>query len=194
MPQRFPIRAGLAAALLVILSACTSPEVTSGINDPYEAANRKNHERNRKIDRNFLRPVAYAYGENVPQPIRNGVRNFAGNLSVPGDIVNNILQFRLDDAIHNSVRFMVNTTIGIGGVLDPGTAIGLDARDTDFGETLYVWGVGEGPYRELPAMGPSTTRDAVGKGVDMFLNPLGRVVRKPERYALPFTRCGGRAG
>lgn len=184
----------LAVLLCLLLAACATPEVSSGIHDPYEATNRKIHENNRKIDRNVLRPVAYAYGETVPEPIRIGVGNFSNNLSLPGDVVNNILQFRLDDAIHNTVRFMVNTTIGLGGILDPGTAIGLDARETDFGETLHVWGVAEGAYLELPSLGPSTQRDAVGKGVDILLNPLSYVVRKPERYALPASGVAARLG
>jgi len=184
----------LAVLGCLLLAACATPEVASGIHDPYEVTNRKIHESNRNIDRKVLRPVAYAYGESVPEPVRIGVSNFADNLSLPGDVVNNILQFRLDDAIHNTVRFMVNTTIGLGGVLDPGTAIGLTARETDFGETLHVWGVGEGAYLELPSLGPSTQRDAVGRGVDIFLNPLSYIVRKPERYALPASGVAARLG
>lgn len=194
MPQYFTSRAVLAAALLVFLSACATPEVTSGINDPYEVTNRKIHERNRQTDRNILRPVAYAYGENVPEPIRKGASNFAGNLSLPGDIVNNLLQFRIEDALHNTVRLMFNSTIGIGGLFDPGTRVGLTGKETDFGETLHVWGVEEGAYLELPALGPSTQRDAVGKGVDIFLNPLRYVVRTPERYAQPATGVMARLG
>jgi len=194
MSQSSRIKTGLAIACLVLLSACATPEVTSGIYDPYEESNRKTHERNRKVDRNVLRPVAYEYGQNVPEPIRIGIGNFSDNLSLPKSIVNDILQLQLDDAIHNSVRFLVNTTIGLAGVLDPGSKIGLEARDSDFGQTLHVWGFNEGAYLELPAFGPSTTRDAVGKGVDLFLNPLGYVVRKPESYAMPVSGVLNRLG
>ena len=194
MPRFFTARAALAATVLALLSACATPEVSSGINDPYEVTNRKIHERNRKTDRNILRPVAYAYGENVPEPIRIAVSNFSDNLSLPGHVVNNLLQFRIEDALHNTVRFMFNTTIGLGGVLDPGTRLGLTGTDTDFGETRYVWGVNEGAYLELPSLGPSTQRDAVGKGVDLFLNPLSYVVRTPERYAKPATGVLSRLG
>ncbi len=192
MLQSSGCRLALAAMLLAVLSACATPEVTSGINDPYEVTNRKIHERSRNMDRKVLRPAAFAYGENVPEPVRIGVNNFADNLGLPGDVVNNLLQLRIEDALQNTVRFMFNSTIGLGGVLDPGTKVGLTARSTDFGETLHVWGVPEGAYMVLPLVGPATERDAVGKGVDILLNPLRYVLGTPERYAQPVAGGMGR--
>lgn len=170
--------------LVMALTACARPEATGGIHDPYEANNRNVHDANREVDRTRLRPTSYSYGRNVPEPVRRGVSNFATNLSLPGDVINNVLQFRLGDALQNTGRFLVNSTVGLGGILDPGSKIGLVREETDFGETLYVWGVAEGSYLEIPLLGPSTTRDAVGKGVDFFLDPVGSVIGKPEIYAV----------
>ena len=179
---RFPTI--LSIVLVLVLSACARPEATGGLHDPYEVNNRNVHEANREIDRNNLRPTAYSYGENVPEPVRRGVSNFATNLSLPGDVINNLLQFRIGDALQNTGRFLVNSTVGLGGILDPGSKIGLERQATDFGETLYVWGVGEGAYLELPLLGPSTTRDAIGPGVDVFLDPVGSAFGSPEIYAV----------
>ena len=91
---------------------------------------------------------------------------------MPGTVLNDVLQLRIDHAIENTLRFAINTTIGIGGFLDPATAAQVYGRSTDFGETLAVWGVTEGNYVELPLFGPSTDRDALGKVVDFAIDPL----------------------
>ncbi len=170
----------LVLAMVTLLSACATTQPATGINDPYERVNREIHESNVRIDRKVLRPASLDYGNNVPDPMRRGISNFASNLALPGIVVNDVLQFKLADALQNTSRFLINSTVGLGGILDPGTRIGLEERGTDFGETLYVWGVGEGPYLELPSLGPSTTRDAVGKGVDMIINPVRYLVGWPE--------------
>jgi phospholipid-binding lipoprotein MlaA len=108
-----------------------------------------------------------------------------------------VLQLRLGKAVHNTLRFAVNTTVGIGGIFDPATKLGLDAKETDFGETLYVWGVDEGYFVELPVIGPSTARDAFGRVVDYALDPVRLLVPKPESYvatvAQAFDKVGSRA-
>ncbi len=175
----------LALVFSGLLGGCGTPEIASGINDPYEEVNRRNHEKIVNGDRSFLRPAAYGYAGAVPKPVRTGISNFAANLGLPSDVLNNLLQLRLPDAMHNSVRFLVNSTVGLGGVLDPGSRIGLTARDTDFGETLHVWGAGEGVYVVFPGVGPSTTRDVVGKGVDLLINPVWYLVGLPEVLAYP---------
>ena len=185
MLKKSKVSAVLPLAFACILSACGTPEIASGIFDPYEDVNRRNHEKIIQSDRSFLRPAAYGYAETVPSPIRSGITNFAANLSLPSDVLNNLLQFRFPNAMHNTVRFLVNSTVGLGGVLDPSSRIGLVARDTDFGETLYVWGAGEGAYLELPSIGPSTTRDAIGKGVDLLINPVWYLVGVPEVLVYP---------
>ena len=170
--------AGLAG--IGLLTACTPPQGPGEINDPFETRNREVHEANKKLDRNFVRPSSQRYGRAVPKPMRQGIENFSDNLALPGMVVNDVLQLRLDDAIWNSGRFLFNSTIGLAGIMDPASDIGITERSTDFGETLHVWGFGEGAYVELPVLGPSTERDAVGKVVDFALNPVGRVLGWPE--------------
>lgn len=164
------------------LSACAREPVPAAINDPNETTNRRVHAFNRGVDKALLRPAASAYGSVVPEPIERGVANFASNLDGPGDVVNNVLQANPADALQNSVRFLVNTTVGIGGLFDPATAMGLTGAPTDFGETLHVWGAKEGRYVEVPFLGPSTTRDFAGTLVDVGLNPLRLVFEAPETY------------
>ncbi len=168
--------------LTVGLVACGPAALPPGdtIVDRDEVINREAHAFNRELDRTLIRPIATAYGTAVPQPVRQGVSNFASNLDQPGYVVNNILQLRLGQAMQNTARFLVNSTIGIGGLLDPASAIGPTAAETDFGETLHIYGFGEGDYLELPVLGPSTRRDAVGTVVDVALNPVRIFVPAPE--------------
>ncbi len=183
MRKRCGVALGLAVSLL--LSACSVPGpggAPGGIHDPYEETNRRNHEINRAIDRGLLRPAGKGYTTVVPVPVADTVSNFADNLSLPGMVVNNVLQGDFGGAVHNSFRFFVNTVFGIGGLGDPASEVGIDAVETDFGETLHVWGVPEGAYVELPLFGPSTERAAFGKAVDFVIDPLGFVLPKPEKY------------
>lgn len=170
---------------LLGLTACSTPQVARGVNDPYEAQNRKIHSFNKSIDRNVLRPLAVGYGEVVPEPVRQGVGNVADNLATPGYFVNDMLQGNIEHAGSNFVRFLVNTSFGFGGLLDVATDMGIPQREADFGETLYVWGVAEGAYLETPVLGPTTERRRVGRLVDFFTNPLRYAVSDPESYALP---------
>ncbi len=178
-PLRFPGKlrtlAGLAA--VVCVASCGPATLPTGYDDPREAQNREIHDFNRSIDRALLRPASTGYDSVVPEPLKTGVSNVARNLDAPGDIVNGILQGRPADAGENTLRFAVNTVFGIGGLFDVSTALGMDGRSTDFGETLHVWGVGEGNYLEFPFLGPTTERDLIGTGVDIALNPM--------RYVLP---------
>lgn len=164
----FPV-AGLG---LVLLAACSPAPTPNRINDPNEARNRRVHEFNKSVDQGVLRPVSQVYGTVVPEPVRMVIGNFFGNLDMPRVIVNDLLQANLGDAAHNTFRFGVNTIFGLGGLVDPASDGGLTLRDSDFGETLHVWGVGEGNYKEALLSGPSTTRDSWGGLVDLALNPL----------------------
>jgi len=168
--------------VLVGLAGCTAATGTGEFNDPYEAQNRVVHEANRDLDRGIVGPSASAYGSVVPKPVQQGIDNFSGNLGTPGQMVNNLLQGDVEHLVENSFRLVINTTIGIGGIFDPAKSIGMAGRDTDFGETLYVWGVDEGAYLELPVLGPSTERDAAGKVADFVLDPLRYVLPSPEKY------------
>ncbi len=169
---------------MIGLVSCGPAPVADGINDPHEARNRSIHHFNLAMDRNVLRPVARGAERVLPAPVEQGVVNFASNLELPGSVVNNILQLRLGKAIENTLRFGINTTIGIGGLFDPATAAGVLGKPSDFGETLHVWGLGEGSYVELPLFGPSTDRDAVGKAVDFVLDPLKLVFPKGSKIPL----------
>lgn len=186
----------LAASLAAGLAGCGPAPIESGINDPFEAHNRQVHSLNKRVDRALLGPGSQAYGTAVPEPVRQGVQNVASNLDMPRMVVNDILQGRVEDAVANSFRFAVNSTFGLAGLLDPATDMGLNARDTDFGETLHVWGLREGRYLELPLLGPSTERDAAGKVADFALNPLRYAAPTAERNAITglsvFSRFGDR--
>ena len=175
-------RASLSLCLsAAVLAGCTAASDVNGINDPYEETNRAWHNTNIALDRSVIKPVSTAYGTVVPDPMRKGVSNVSQTLSIPGSVVNDVLQFQIGDALHNTARFAVNATIGLAGLFDPATEMGLEARDSDFGETLHRWGVGEGAYVVLPVVGPSTERDAVGLLVDIALDPVNHVLGSPER-------------
>ena len=171
MPK-IPACRALPCTLALLAAACAPTEVTRGINDPFEAQNRRVHAVNKAVDRVAFRPASRVYGGVLPGFVRDGVSNFAENVAVPGYLVNDVLQGEIGDAGHNFFRFALNTTLGAGGVFDPATSFGLPERESDFGQTLYVWGVTEGPYLEVPLLGPRTTRDAVGTVVDVVANPL----------------------
>ncbi len=141
--------------------------------DPYERTNRGIHAFNRGVDRLAFRPASKGYVAIVPAPMVTSFSHFAENLSMPGQMVNALLQGDLKMAGNAFSRFVINSTVGFAGLADPASEFNVPAVDTDFGETLHAWGVGEGAYVELPLLGPSTSRDAVGVAVDFFTNPLG---------------------
>ena len=161
-----------AIAATALLSACATPDTPGGVNDPWEGANRAVHGFNRGFDRAIASPSAKAYVTLVPRPVTRGITRFSTNLELPGRVVNSVLQLRFEDAGHNMMRFLANTTFGLLGFLDPASEMGLGGVETDFGETLFVWGVGEGPYIELPFFGPHTSRAAVGFVVDFVNSPV----------------------
>lgn len=173
----------ITCAFIFGVSAC-APRTDSGVYDPYETHNRRVHNFNKGLDSGVVRGGSGTYGKIVPQPVRLTISNFVNNADMPRMIVNDILQGKIEDAGHNTFRFLINSTFGLAGLLNPASDMGLDSRDTDFGETLHVWGAGEGAYLELPIIGPSTERDAFGKVVDLALNPLKNSLPDDERLAL----------
>lgn len=179
---------------LMFLAACAGPDVANGIYDPFEAENRRTHEVNRTLDRVLLRPSSGAYGKVVPEEVRNSVGNFSSNLSMPSIVLNDLLQLQLGDAIHNSARLIVNTTLGLGGIFDVATNGGIPLRSNDFGETLHVWGFKEGAYIELPLLGPSTTRDTVGGVVNLVIDPVGQMVAPRHRVLVTATSAASSLG
>jgi phospholipid-binding lipoprotein MlaA len=188
MDKRFP-GAGLALALLLVQGGCGPAPLPTGINDPDEAANREVHEVNKALDRALVGPSSEVYGSVLPGPVRQGVSNLSSNLTLPGDAMNSVLQGRPGPAIENAVRFLLNSTVGVVGLFDPAGAIGIEGKSTDFGETLHVWGVPEGTYVELPVLGPSTSRDLVGRVVDVALDPVRLIL--PGREGVAATVAGG---
>lgn len=159
------------------LSACASgaAQETAGdglIADPFEPTNRAVHGFNKAVDRFALRPAAQVYDAATPGLVKHLVGNAVDHLSVPSQAVQGALRGDFVSAATSTGRFVVNTVVGAGGLLDPATEFGLPAQQEDFGRTLAAWGVGEGPYVELPLLGPSTARDAVGRVGGAFMNPV----------------------
>lgn len=140
--------------------------------DPWEKFNRKVHTFNNAVDRAVARPLARAYTNVVPRPVRLGVSNFFDNLGQPITAINQLLQGRPKEAGQTVARFLVNTTLGIGGIFDPASDLKLPRRSEDFGQTLGVWGWKKSRYVELPLFGPRTVRDTLGMSGDM---PIGMV-------------------
>jgi len=160
------IRTGLVAATLVFtLCGCATTQQTVP-EDPWERFNRGSQRFNDALDRAVLKPVATRYRKHVPRVIRTGVTNLLGHLEFPTTIVNDLLQFKLRDTAADIGRFALNSTLGIGGLLDPATRVGIPRNDEDFGQTLGRWGVPAGPYIVLPLLGPSTLRDTPAIVVD----------------------------
>jgi phospholipid-binding lipoprotein MlaA len=154
--------------------------------DPFEGLNRSLYRFNARVDDYLLNPAVNAYHFVVPRPLRAGIRNFFINLGGLRVLVNEILQVRPRAAVETTGRLLVNTTIGIGGLLDPATALGIPLHDEDFGQTLGRYGVPRGPYLVLPVLGPSTLRDAPGRAVDALnmtiVDPLGLRESKERRW------------
>lgn len=173
------LKTGCIYFAITLLAACTTGQPGGLINDPFEQNNRQIHAFNKGLDRNVLRPAGQVAAA-TPEEITVPLSNFADNVGLPSAVANGILQGDVGGAATNTMRFMINTTVGIGGLLDPAGAIGLTEEDTDFGETLAVWGVGEGAYIELPVFGPSTQRDTVGFVVDLLFDPLDSVGTSPQ--------------
>ena len=166
------------AVLLVLAGCATVPRDPAALgafkatNDPLEPLNRKTFAFNQGVDRFLLKPIAKAYVWLIPHAGRDGIRNFINNLHEPIILVNNLLQAEFRRAGTTVGRFVLNSTIGVAGLMDFAGRHGLEKQSGDFGQTLYVWGVHEGPYLVLPVMGPSNPRDGFGIGADLFLNPF----------------------
>jgi phospholipid-binding lipoprotein MlaA len=152
--------------------------------DPWEPMNRRIHAFNNAVDRTVARPLARAYVAVVPQPLRLGVTNFFDNLGSPLTFVNQILQGRPRDAVQTLGRFLVNSTLGIGGVFDPASDLKMKRRSEDFGQTLGIWGWRSSRYIELPFFGPRTFRDVIGLAGDAPLSVVQRIEEDKVRITL----------
>ncbi len=194
MPAPLRFAPVLGAAALVLAGCAAPPPVPVDQADPYEAANRRTHALNQAIDRALVGPAARAAQPVLQTPIGTGLGNVAGNLSMPAAILNKTLQGNLPDAVHNTWRLVINTTIGLGGLFDPASAMGLVEKDTDFGATLHHWGAGEGAFIVLPVTGPTTERDALGTAVDIVIDPLGQLLKPPESHWARGVKFASRLG
>ena len=156
------------------MSACRAP-LEDGISDPYEASNRQAHEINKSLDKSIIRPMAIVYGDITPIKLQSVVNNMSMNFSLPRYSVNYILQGELKNASKSSMKFLVNSTLGVGGIYDFSSQLGLTSEKTDFGETMAKWGFREGPYLDILVLGPSNQRDGIGKVVDLVLDPISLI-------------------
>lgn len=174
--SNFARRSGILGATALVsvlgLSACGNSIVPEEGSDPAQGFNRAMHGINKGVDTAIVRPLSQGYGYVVPATIKHVVNNEVRYVQLPVTFANSILQGNAERAGDTLVRFFVNSTLGGLGALDPATEIGIPEHSEDFGQTLAVWGVGSGPYIELPLLGPTTVRDGVARIGDYALNPL----------------------
>jgi phospholipid-binding lipoprotein MlaA len=181
---RLPILAVTLVLAATLTGCATVPDASRDKRDPLESVNRSVYAFNDGLDKAVLRPAARGYKAVVPQPIQTGVSNFFANAKYPVTLVNNLLQGKFKAALSDTARFTLNTTFGLGGILDPATAAGLDVNDEDFGQTLGKWGVPPGPYLVLPLLGPYTVRDGIGSLADDFAEPRAYIEEDRTRWSL----------
>jgi len=159
----------IASADKEIASAAEDPCLKG---DPYEDINRRFYDVTEDIDRGIFEPVADTYIEHVPNSVRKSVGNFYSNLAYPNVVLNGLLQGKVKQGVEDGLRFIVNTTVGLGGIFDPASSVGLEKHDEDFGQTLGVWGVDNTSYMYIPILGPSSNRDLIGLPVTIASNML----------------------
>jgi len=160
------------------------------VNDPLEPMNRITLKFNRGLEKVIIKPVTKVYRFIIPRPLRKGISNVLFNLETPVILLNDLLQGEERRAWHTLKRFAINSTVGIGGLIDVAAKGGTPRHGEDFGQTLAVHGVGEGPYIMLPFFGPSNPRDTVGLVADIFSDPLYWILRPKNLAAIRYTRAG----
>jgi phospholipid-binding lipoprotein MlaA len=169
-------------ACCALVAACASTKPRSP-QDPFEPVNRGLYHADDLLDRAIGKPIAKAYKKVAPPPIRTGVSNFLENLRTPKVMINDALQGKFKSSANDLGRFLLNSSLGVGGLLDPATDAGLERNDEDLGQTLGKWGVPAGPYIMLPIFGPSSLRDMPTELVDQLANPR-HYMNREARYAL----------
>lgn len=166
-----PLSLVLLAALLT--AGCSSiPKEQRDPRDPWQPYNRAMFKFNTDFDNAFLKPVAQGYQAIMPEPVNHGITNFFNNIADVTSAVNNALQFKLSRAGSDVGRVVVNSTVGLVGVIDVATNVGIPSYKEDFGQTLGYWGFGDGPYFVMPILGPSSVRDTVGFAGDVVIDPF----------------------
>src|ERR1700735_177538 len=171
MKNSVPVMSALALSLM--LGACSTPSPESlAQHDPWEKTNRDVFDFDVKLDRNVARPIAKGYRAAVPEPVRDGIHNAITNLNSPVILANDVLQGDGDKAANTFGRIMINSTVGLGGLIDVASKLGIPYHENDFGITLGKGGAAEGSYLVLPFAGPKPPRDLLGTGVDIAFDPL----------------------
>lgn len=189
---RRPVKSLILVCLLTSACATTPGGDRLARQDPLEGVNRAIWGFNRSLDKAAVKPVTQAYRTVTPVAARRGATNAFNNVREPFSFINAILQGKIGQAARTFARFAINTTIGVGGLADHASGMGLKAQDEDFGQTLGVWGVNAGPYVVLPFFGPSTLRDSVGFGIQLLADPYRVALR--NKSGLSSTEQFGVAG
>ena len=189
----------IATLLLGTLGGCATPPPANDpdavadfkqTNDPLEPTNRAMYAFDNALDTVLLRPVAVAYRYVLPEPVRTGIHNVLSNLGTPVQLSNDMLSGKPRRVGDTTMRFLINTTVGVVGIFDVAKMWGYPDHDSDFGITLALWGVPEGPFLYLPVFGPSDPRDAIGLGVDSAMDPFTWVGQGTAVRALDWSRFG----
>ena len=181
--------ARLIIGVLIILSSSLVLAAPATENkDPLRRINQVTQAFNDKADKFLLRPIATGYSKVLPSPVKRGIGNFFSNLGDINNGVNNLLQGKPEQGLSDFMRLLINTSIGLGGLFDPATKMGLEKHHESFGQTLSVWGVPSGPYLVLPFLGPSTITDIIARPVDVTLDPLAYFYPIDHRNSLYGTR------
>lgn len=190
------LRFCIALLSVVLLTGCASvpnndPEALAEfqkLNDPLEVANRGIFSFNQALDKVIIKPVTGIYRTITPTPIRESIHRFLLNIRTPVTLANDLLQGAGKRAGNTVVRFFINSTWGVLGLMDPAAELGFQQHDEDFGQTLAVWGVGEGPFLMLPVLGPSNPRDLFGKVVDYLVDPINWWATNSNNDEVPIVR------
>jgi phospholipid-binding lipoprotein MlaA len=189
----------LLGPLLGLLAGCATPPPASDpdatadfkeTNDPWEPTNRVFYAINDGLDTVIMRPLALGYRAVVPEPVRTGIHNVLSNLGTPVELSNDILDAKPRRAGDTTMRFLLNTTIGVVGIFDVAKDLGYPDHDNDYGATLALWGVSEGPFLFLPVLGPSNPRDFLGTGLGIVTDPFTWVGQGTAVTVLDWTRTG----
>lgn len=196
------VLAALVVLTLLLAGGCATPPDPADkeavaefneVNDPAEPANRAIFAVNRGLDAAFLKPLATAYRDMTPQFFQDRINDALDNLRSPVIFLNDVLQGEPGRASVTVLRFVINSSLGLLGLNDIATDMGIEGHDEDFGQTLAVWGVAEGPYVMLPLFGPSNPRDAIGVVVDFLIDPFNIWAGNTDRDFAFFARTGARA-
>ena len=170
--------------ILCLLLAGLFSTASNAEEDPWESFNRSIYSFNNTADAYLVKPVAQGYAYIMPEVGRKGVNNFFNNLLDVNGALNGLLQGRVDQGLENVGRVIINSTVGIFGLLDVATKLGVPQYQTDFGHTLSIWGVPQGPFVMLPFLGPSTMRSGVGTAFDAYASPMGQMGNSDPAWGL----------